>query len=121
MIGYKVQEIFRDGVLKDDEHETLERAVKGARALGFTEVTLILCLRNGYIYRVKAMLDNLNTERNGKNDNHETLERAVKGARALGFAEVAFTLCLRTGYVSKVKAMLDNLNTERNGKNENHN
>ncbi len=65
---YKVQEIFKDGVLKDDEREMLERAVVGARKLGFAEATFTLCFRNGYIYRVKVLLDNYNTERA---NNHE--------------------------------------------------
>ena len=56
-------EIFKDGILKDDERETLNRAVEGVRKFGFGEVTFTLCFRNGYVYNVQVFVENRNRGR----------------------------------------------------------
>lgn len=52
--------------LKEDELKMFEQAVEDVRKRGFGEVTL--CFRNGYVYRVKAVLNSYNT---GRANNHE--------------------------------------------------
>ena len=52
--------------LKEDELKMFKEAIKDVRRRGFGEVTL--CFRNGYVYRVKAVLDSYNT---GRANNHE--------------------------------------------------
>jgi len=60
---YKVQEIE---YLKEDERKMFEQAVEDVRRRGFGEV--ILCFRNGYVYRVKAVIDSYNKERVNSNE-----------------------------------------------------
>jgi hypothetical protein len=42
-------------VLREDEYKLFSTAVNGLREQGFGEVTL--CFRNGYVYRVKVLID----------------------------------------------------------------
>lgn len=56
----KINEIF-----KEDELAIFIEAVKDVRRNGFGEVTLHF--RDGYVYRVKAMLDHYTTPIKGKN------------------------------------------------------
>jgi len=62
---YNVQNIE---YLKEDELKMFEQAVEDVRRRGFGEVTL--CFRNGYVYRVKVVIDSYNKERANNNENH---------------------------------------------------
>lgn len=54
-------------ILKDDELQLFNSAVNGLREQGFGEVTL--CFRNGYVYRVKVLIDSYHKNNNGGKDN----------------------------------------------------
>jgi len=62
---YKVQDIE---YLKEDELKMFEQAVEDVRKRGFGEVTL--CFRNGYVYRVKVVIDSYNKERANSEKDH---------------------------------------------------
>ena len=48
----------KNNLFREDERELLNSAVEDVRKRGFGEV--VLCFRNGYIYRVKVTFEDYN-------------------------------------------------------------